>query len=125
VVPAAPPALAGPGNGAAPAAASQEIALPPDSLPSEYLRRAREEFDAGRVAAAIGVLDQFRDRFPAGSDEAWWLYGQLYEANSSRRDIRTALDYYRRLMREYPQSSRYNDARRRVAWLERYYINIQ
>jgi hypothetical protein len=125
VVPAAPPALAGPGDGPSPAAASPEIALPPDSLPAEYLRRAREEFDAGRVSAAIGILDQFRDRFPAGSDEAWWLYGQLYEAGSPRRDIRTALDYYRRLMREYPQSGRYNDARRRVAWLERYYINIQ
>jgi hypothetical protein len=128
VVPAAPPAAVGPRNGTDPAVAGipeTAPALPPDSLPSEYLRRAREEFDAGRAAAAIGVLDQFRDRFPAGSDEAWWLYGQFYEANSPRRDIRTALDYYRRLMREYPQSGRYNDARRRVAWLERYYINIQ
>jgi tetratricopeptide (TPR) repeat protein len=124
VVPAAPPALAGPKDGTA-AAEPPEIALPPASLPAEYLRRAREEFDAGRVSAAIGILDQFRDRFPAGSDEAWWLYGQLYEANSPRRDIRTALDYYRRLMREYPQSGRCNDARRRIAWLERYYINIQ
>jgi tetratricopeptide (TPR) repeat protein len=124
VVPAAPPVPAGPRDGTA-VAESPEVVLPPDSLPAEYLRRAREEFDAGRVSAAIGVLDQFRDRFPAGSDEAWWLYGQLHEAAGPRRDIRTALDYYRRLMREYPQSGLYNDARRRVAWLERYYINIQ
>jgi outer membrane protein assembly factor BamD (BamD/ComL family) len=89
------------------------------------LRTAQEEFNAGRVAGAIAVLDQFRERFPAGSDEAWWLYGQFYEANSPSRDIRTALDYYRRLVREYPQSRRYNDARRRIAYLERYYINIQ
>jgi outer membrane protein assembly factor BamD (BamD/ComL family) len=89
------------------------------------VRKAGEEFDAGRVAGAIAVLDQFRERFPAGSDEAWWLYGQLYEANSPGRDIRAALDYYRRLVREYPQSRRYNDARRRIAYLERYYINIQ
>jgi outer membrane protein assembly factor BamD (BamD/ComL family) len=89
------------------------------------LRTAQEEFNAGRVAGAIAALDQFRDRFPAGSDEAWWLYGQFYEANSPSRDIRAALDYYRRLVREYPQSRRYTDARRRIAYLERYYINIQ
>jgi outer membrane protein assembly factor BamD (BamD/ComL family) len=89
------------------------------------LRKAQEEFNAGRVAGAIAALDQFQERFPAGSDEAWWLYGQFYEANSPSRNIRTALDYYRRLVREYPQSRRYNDARRRIAYLERYYINIQ
>jgi TolA-binding protein len=93
--------------------------------PSGYLDRARQEFDAGRVATAISVLDQLRERYPSGTDEAWWLYGQFYEANSPSRDIRTSLDYYRRLVREYPQSSRYNDARRRIAYLERYYINIQ
>jgi hypothetical protein len=104
-------------------------AVQPEALgnlqPSGYLERARQEFDAGRVATAISVLDQFRERYPSGTDEAWWLYGQFYEANSPSRDIRTSLDYYRRLVREYPQSSRYNDARRRIAYLERYYINIQ
>jgi outer membrane protein assembly factor BamD (BamD/ComL family) len=93
--------------------------------PDRYLQQAQEEFDAGRVAAAIGLLDQFREWYPSGSDEAYWLYGQFYEANSPSRDIRLSLDYYRRLVREYPQSSRYNEARRRIAYLERYYINIQ
>jgi hypothetical protein len=104
-------------------------AVQPEALgnlqPGGYLERARQEFDAGRVATAISVLDQLRERYPSGTDEAWWLYGQFYEANSPSRDIRTSLDYYRRLVREYPQSSRYNDARRRIAYLERYYINIQ
>jgi tetratricopeptide (TPR) repeat protein len=96
-----------------------------DSLPSEYLSRARQEFEAGRPGAALSILDQFRERYPSGSDEAWWLYGQFYEAGGPSRDIRSALDYYRRLVREYPQSRRYNEARRRIAYLERYYINIQ
>jgi tetratricopeptide (TPR) repeat protein len=94
-------------------------------LPGEYLESARREYDAGRVATALSILDQFRERYPSGSDEAWWLYGQFYEASGPSRDIRTALDYYRRLVREYPQSRHYNDARRRIAYLERYYINIR
>jgi TolA-binding protein len=99
--------------------------LPHDVLPETYMQRARDEFDAGRVSAALDALNQFRERFPSGSDEAYWLYGQFYEANSPNRDIRTALDYYRRLINEYPQSPRYDDARRRIVYLERYYINIQ
>jgi hypothetical protein len=94
--------------------------------PGEYLGRAQQEYEAGRVATALAILDQFREQhYPSGSDEAWWLYGQFYEANGPSRDVRTALDYYRRLVQEYPQSRRYNEARRRIAYLERYYINIR
>ncbi|MCL2067113.1 MAG: hypothetical protein FWG99_06575 [Treponema sp.] len=108
-----------------PAETDNTFIMPAGSMPEDYLRTAREFFDEGRVAAAISVLDQFRLFYPSGSDEAYWLYGQFYEANTPSRDILLALDYYRRLVREYPQSGRYNDARRRIAYLERYYINIQ
>jgi hypothetical protein len=101
------------------------VQIPPDIAPEAYLEKAKEEFDAGRIAAAISFLDQFCKYFPMGSDEVLWLYGQFYEANSPSRNILAALDYYRRLMQEYPQSSRYDDARRRMAYLQRYYINIQ
>jgi outer membrane protein assembly factor BamD (BamD/ComL family) len=98
---------------------------PEEESPDQYLQRAKEEFETGQVASALAVLDRFREIYPAGSDETWWLYGQFYEANSPSRDIRSSLDYYRRLLREYPQSSRCNEARRRIAYLERYYINIR
>ncbi|QQO10666.1 tetratricopeptide repeat protein [Breznakiella homolactica] len=101
------------------------IAIPADSPPDFYITKAQEEFDAGRVGSALYILDQFRERFPSGSDEAWWLYGQLLEANGPNRDIRAAVGYYRRLIQEYPQSPRYDDARRRIAYLERYYFTIQ
>jgi outer membrane protein assembly factor BamD (BamD/ComL family) len=99
--------------------------VPPDAPPERFLHTAGEEFAAGKTAVALSLLDQFRERYPSGSDEAYWLYGQIYEAAGPQRDILSALDYYRRLLREYPQSSRCNDARRRIAYLERYYINIQ
>jgi tetratricopeptide (TPR) repeat protein len=134
--PAGPPPSGG-GSGPAPEAGSagglpqgepgtdtSREAADQDVSPDAYIRRARAEYDAGRIASALEILEQFKERFPAGSDEAWWLYGQILEANSPARDIRSALDYYRRLVREYPQSSRYDDARRRIAYLERYYFNI-
>jgi outer membrane protein assembly factor BamD (BamD/ComL family) len=98
---------------------------PVEITPYAYLERAREEYDAGRIVSAISYLDLFKEHFPLGSDEAWWLYGQSYEANSPARDILLALEYYRRLIRDYPQSTRANEARRRITYLERLYINIR
>jgi hypothetical protein len=95
------------------------------TLPDAILQRAKETFDQGNPQGAITLLDQYRETYPSGSDEVFWLYGQFYEANSPARDILSALNYYRRLVREYPQSARASDARRRIAYLERYYINIQ
>jgi TolA-binding protein len=128
IVPVTPPtttptaAAAGPEAAAGTAAARQ---LGADTPPEEFLRRAREAYQAGRIGEALGILDRFRDIYPLGSDEAWWLYGQALEAAGPGRDIKTALEYYRRLVREYPQSPRYADARRRIAYLERFYFNIQ
>ncbi|MDR1901122.1 MAG: hypothetical protein LBQ88_02400 [Treponema sp.] len=101
------------------------VTIPQDAGIDEYISRARTEYEARRIDSALATLDQFRGRFPAGTDEAWWLYGQTLEANSPSRDIRTAIDYYRRLIREFPQSPRYADAQRRISYLERFYFNIQ
>jgi hypothetical protein len=126
---AAPPASPAPSPAAAAtttaAAATQSTELPEGALPDAYLARAKEEYDAGRIGSALDVLDRYKTAYPGGSDEAYWLYAQALEANGPNRDIALALDYYRRLVREYPQSERYDAARRRIAYLEKYYFNIQ
>ena len=104
---------------------SAEPSASQDMAAEEYMRRAREEYQGERYPQSLAILDQFLERFPLGSDEAYWLYAQVCEKQGPSRDIRLALDYYRRLAAEYPQSSHYNNARRRIAYLERYYINIQ
>ncbi|MCL2804368.1 MAG: hypothetical protein FWD26_00310 [Treponema sp.] len=101
--------------------AREEPSVSPDLL----LQRAKQTFDDGNTAAAISLLDQYMTHFPGGSDEVYWLYGQFYEANTPSRNILLSLEYYRRLANEFPQSSRLTDARRRIAYLERFYINIQ
>ena len=107
-------------------AASAERTRASESLsPEEYVRQAKQEFDAGRVEQALVIIEQMRQRYPSGTDEAWWLLGQLYEANNPLRDIKLSLECYRTLVNEYPQSNRVDDARRRIAYLERYYLNIR
>ena len=106
-------------------AAPPPESLPGDALPDEYVRRARQEFDAGRVEQALAIMKTMEEQYPIGDDEALWLYGQLLEANSPERDVRRAIDCYRKLVREFPQSKRVPDAQRRIAYLERYYFNIR
>jgi outer membrane protein assembly factor BamD (BamD/ComL family) len=93
--------------------------------PAEYIRRARQEYDAGRIASGLAILDNFSVEYPSWTDEALWLYGQMLEANGPSRDIRLALEYYRRLVREFPQSPLVVEAQRRISYLERFYFNIQ
>ncbi|MDR1324863.1 MAG: hypothetical protein LBK00_02365 [Treponema sp.] len=94
----------------------------PESI--DYLQKAREAYTAGKFSDALAALDLFRQRYPPGSDEAWLLYGQILEAASDVRDIRSSLDYYRRLLREYPQSPLCATARKRISYIERYFFII-
>jgi hypothetical protein len=121
-------AAAMPGNVAPETAAGRQDNAAPEAaelLPAALLGRAREAYEAGQFPEALAALDEFRSNFPLGSDEAWWLYGQVLESSGPRRDIRGALEYYRRLIREYPQSPRCDDAGKRIAYLERFYFNIR
>jgi hypothetical protein len=93
--------------------------------PEAAMQKARQTFDGGNIQSAIDLLNQLMADYPDGGDEVYWLLGQYYEANSPARNILLSLDYYRRLVNEYPQSNYFNDARRRIAYLERFYINIQ
>jgi hypothetical protein len=103
-----------------PAIGNISATLSPASV--DYLQQAREAYTSGKFSDALASLEAFRENHPLGSDEAWWLYGQTLEANSDSRDIRSSLDYYHRLLREYPQSPLCDDAHKRAAWLERYFF---
>jgi len=130
MTPAAAPAVTPTATPMTPTAAMPAAETPPAEKqeklpPEEILKKAQDAFNGGNAADAIALLNQYNEFYPGGNDELYWLFGQFYEANTSSRNILLSLDYYRRLIDEYPQSRRYNDARRRIAYLERFYINIQ
>ena len=94
--------------------------------PVDYFQRAQQAYTAGMFPEAISFLNQIPEQnITAESDEILWLYGQSFEANSPSRNIRSAINYYRRLLQEYPQSRFGSDAQRRIAYLERFYLNIR
>jgi hypothetical protein len=88
------------------------------------LREAREAAEAKRYPQAIGLLNGFRVIAPGLNDEAWWLYGQCFEAASPARDIKGALAAYTAIVRGFPASRRYRAALNRIAYLNKFYFNI-
>lgn len=117
-----PPGTPPASSEASPILPTLAVTVLPESV--DYLQKAREAYTAGKFSDALAALETFRQRYPPGSDEAWLLYGQTLEAASDVRDIRSSLDYYRRLLREYPQSPLCADARKRIAYIERYFFII-
>ncbi|MDR2796684.1 MAG: hypothetical protein LBB47_08255 [Spirochaetaceae bacterium] len=103
---------AGPPSGEIPAA------------PEDLLREARQAVAAQKYPDAIDLLDRM-ERQAALNDEAWWLYGQAFEAASPARDIRNALDAYSCIVRDYPQSIYYKNAQNRIAFINKFYFNIR
>jgi hypothetical protein len=77
---------------------------PPDSPP-----------DPSAIALAIADTN----------DTALWNRGQELEAPGPNRDIKGALTAYKTLVRDYPQSEYYTGSQKRIAYIERYFVNIR
>ncbi|GMO56968.1 MAG: hypothetical protein Ta2G_16650 [Termitinemataceae bacterium] len=92
---------------------------------SSLMESARQTFKDGKFAETVEALDNFRRAYPAASDEAWWFYGQCFEAPGKTRDIRSSMDAYKMLVNEYPQSKYFDDAEKRIAYLNKFYFNIR
>ncbi|MDR0376154.1 MAG: hypothetical protein LBH85_10645 [Treponema sp.] len=110
----------------APAEAVEETFI--NATPDQFFKNARAEFDAKNYAAVVSIVEQFRAQYPNGADgddTAWWLYAQACEVNGPTKDIKTARYFYQRIVNEYPFSDHHSDARKRVSYIDRYYINIQ
>jgi hypothetical protein len=103
----------------------EEAASAPAAASADPLADARKALADKKYAEALGLLDALAKTNPTPSDEALWIYGQCYEAAGAQRNIRAAMDAYRKLTDEYPQSDRAIDARNRLAWLERFYVDVR
>jgi hypothetical protein len=100
------------------------LAQTPSDGGASLMSKARTDFDAKNYAAAIASLDQL-SYGAVLDDEALWLYGQSFEANSPARNIKAALGSYQSLIRGFPQSKYYGDAQSRVAYLNKFYFDIK
>ena len=85
----------------------------------------RAMIDAGDIEVALPALDRFFAENAGDTDEALFLQGQAFEANSPRRDMRRALSAYETLTQNYPLSRFWQDADRRIRYIRRFYFDMR
>lgn len=73
------------------------------------------------------LLDEYGRRFPQGrySDEILYFLGMLCERHAPIRNFTRAREYYRRVVREYPESRYFLPSRERIEYIERHYLKVQ
>lgn len=86
------------------------------------LKEAQKLFNEKKFSDAIGKLNQFFEYSSTKRDEALYLQGQIYEANSDIQNIKAAINSYNTLMKNYPASKFWDKANKRVIYLKKFYL---
>lgn len=88
------------------------------------LEQAKRDFEEKSYAQALSEVQQYLDTQNTRIDEALFLQGQILEADSEVKNIKSAIDSYNSLIKNYPASTFWQKANRRKIYLNRYYVNI-
>lgn len=91
----------------------------------ELLKAAQENFNSKKYKDSLACLESFFEKADSRIDEGLFLQAQIFESNSSERNIKNALDNYETIVRRYPQSPVWKKASERVTYLKKFYFNIR
>lgn len=89
------------------------------------LKDAQDAYNAKQYEKAQALLSVFFDKAVTRIDEGLYLQGQVLEAKSSIQNIKGAVDSYEILMKNWPDSQLWQNARQRDIYLHRMYIDIR
>ena len=92
---------------------------------NEILALAKHAYEAKDYAGSLSYLADFFDKAVSLTDEGLFLKGKVLEAPSSSRNIKEALASYKTLVANYPESELWNDAAKRISYIERIYFDIR
>lgn len=87
----------------------------------ELLDQAQILFNEKQYAEANKLLVDFFEYSFTRIDEALYLQGQILEADSEIKDVKTAIQSYEALVKNYPASTYWNDANKRIKYLRKFY----
>ena len=85
------------------------------------LAQAKQAYSAQDFDKAAALIGEFLDMTEDALDEGLFLKGQIYEAKSPVRNIKTALAAYEELVNNMPFSPLVKNAKERIAYIKRFY----
>lgn len=94
-------------------------------IPETLLKDAYLLYNEGDFAGAKANINLFLSCGPENYDEGLFLKGKILEAKSEIRDIKGAIDAYSTITKEYPASSYWEDANKRIIYLKRFYLEVR
>ena len=91
----------------------------------DLLEQAKRSYAAKQYETALDQVQRYLQDATTKIDEALFLQGQVLEAESSVKSIRSAIDSYESLTKNYPMSTLWGKANNRIIYLKRFYIEIR
>lgn len=116
-----------------PAAKVQTNIIPADepvekkiTIPSgNLLEEAKKAYNDKQYENALTYIQLYLDSANSKIDEALFVQGQILEAESSVKNIRSAIDSYSAVVNKYPSSKFWKKSNERIIYLKRFYIDIR
>ena len=96
-----------------------------DTAPATIIEQAQKAYDNADYETALHLITDFFEASDIDLDKALFLQGQILEAKSPVQDIKSAIDAYDVIIKNYRQSSLWKKANERSIYLKRFYINIR
>jgi tetratricopeptide (TPR) repeat protein len=91
----------------------------------DLLNRAKTAYENKDFENALSFVNKFLELSNFSIDEALFLKGQILEKPFAQRNIRDALDCYKKIISSYPQSDFWDKSDERIKYIQRFYFNIR
>lgn len=91
----------------------------------DLLSTARRLYNEKKYEEAYTCLTAFFEIATSKRDEGLMLKGKVLEADSPKKNIKEAIRAYDTLINSYPESKYWDEANKRVIYLNRFYIEIR
>ncbi|MBQ0051475.1 MAG: hypothetical protein KBT11_05360 [Treponema sp.] len=96
-----------------------------DYADESLLEKAKQLYNEKKYEEAAKCAKNYSNAADSRLDEAYFLLGQIYEADSPVKNIRNSVDAYTTVTKRYKQSKLWKEANQRSIYLKRFYIDIR
>lgn len=105
---------------------SEVIAIPDydEATINQLFTDAKNNYKNKKYSEAFTQINNYLEFSTENRDEALYILAQIYENDIKLKDIKKAITTYQLLCDNYPASSYWDAANKRIIYLNRFYINI-
>ena len=87
--------------------------------------KAKDNFQNQNFQEALTLIIDFLELSNEKKDEALFLQGQIYESSWNGKNIKLAIESYENITKNFPSSSLWDKAKKRITYLKRFYLEAR